>query len=177
MRTRVLPLRFVVAVMALFSVAVLILGCIMGCARLTPQPSSVLKAGQTKVVLGPSYSATDLTNSRSEGGRVINGPTNEVFAPYDTHFVGVIEQHWFELVDQSSGARKEKGEVRVVFRLHEDGHITGLQVTRSTVGEEAALICQKAITQCVPFTPWPQELRQLVTNNFRPISFTFYFDR
>jgi TonB family protein len=106
-----------------------------------------------------------------------DAPTNSVFGPYDSRFVNAIEHHWRELLDASPwSSTTKKGEVAVDFRLHADGHVSDFRIAHSTADEKVDLICQKAVLESSPFAPWPQEMRQAVTNNLREIHFTFYIN-
>jgi membrane protein involved in colicin uptake len=103
-------------------------------------------------------------------------PTNPVFAPYDSTLIQAIYNHWGELVNAASRLSVKSRKVVVHFRLHPDGHVSGLQVVGSAGDEKAALICQKAVLESAPFTPWPPEMRQTVTNDYRDIHLTFFFN-
>jgi hypothetical protein len=67
------------------------------------------------------------------------------------------------------------GKVMLRFHLNYDGTITEMTVLENTVGDLLGYVCQKAINDPAPFKPWPEDMRRLVGQNYREITFTFYY--
>ena len=67
------------------------------------------------------------------------------------------------------------GKVMLQFHLNYDGTITDMSVLQNTVGDLLGYVCQKAISDPAPFARWPTDMRQMVGENYREITFTFYY--
>jgi len=65
--------------------------------------------------------------------------------------------------------------VTLRFHLNYDGSIADMKVLENTVGDVLGYVCQKAVTDPAPFSPWPGEMRRLIGENYREITFTFYY--
>jgi outer membrane biosynthesis protein TonB len=91
---------------------------------------------------------------------------------YDRDFIDAVQTCWWQLLD--SQQTSVAGKVVVEFKLHADGRITDLRMTASDVSEILGLICQEAIQKPSPFKPWPQKMRQELTDP-REVHFTFYY--
>ena len=147
-----IPPRFVFTLLVAFGVAVLISGCETRSTRLSSQQNG----GSGRPV------------------RAGNVPTNSVFTPYDSKVIAAVQHHWYELLDGTTSTAEKGGKVVVNFRLYADGHVSDVQVASGTAEEQPALACQKAVLESAPFTPWPQEMRQVVTNDYRDMLITFF---
>jgi len=69
-----------------------------------------------------------------------------------------------------------RGRVVLQFLLNYDGRITEMKVLENTVTETLSLLCQKAVLDPAPFDKWPREMRLMVGEDFRRITFTFYYN-
>lgn len=95
------------------------------------------------------------------------------FAGYDRVFIEAVEQRWYDILDRE-GVTPPKGEVVLQFVLAYNGHISDMQVTKSTVNRQAAWICQRAVLDPAPYPAWPVEMRRTMGDQ-RSIQFTFYY--
>ncbi len=96
------------------------------------------------------------------------------FGNYDAAFIAAVQKRWYDLIDQS-GMITTSGKVVVVFKLHEDGRITDLQTLSSTAGALQTTLCERAILDPAPYSPWPSELRRAIHGTVRDVKFTFYY--
>ena len=62
------------------------------------------------------------------------------------------------------------------FNLNYDGRITEMKLVETTVTETLALLCQKAVLDPSPFDKWPREMRLMIGEDSRRITFTFYYN-
>jgi outer membrane biosynthesis protein TonB len=97
------------------------------------------------------------------------------FGAYDEAFIEAVQQHWYDLLDSQKFAQDRTGKVTVQFHLNYDGSITELKILDNNVGELLGYVCQEAIAEPAPFAAWPTEMRRMVGENFREITFTFYY--
>lgn len=97
------------------------------------------------------------------------------FGKYDAEFVRAVSQCWYDALDSHQFAQDRAGKVTLQFRLTYDGRITDLKVLENTVGEVLSLICQKAILDPAPYARWPGEMRQMIGEDYREMTFTFYY--
>ncbi len=118
---------------------------------------------------------------RQEGGvhRLALVPSLDVkataFGAYDAAIVEAVSQRWYDLLDQHNFAMDRTGKVTLRFHLNYDGTVTEMEVPENTVGELLSLVCRDAIEESAPFAPWPSDMRRMVGQNYREISFTFYY--
>jgi len=97
------------------------------------------------------------------------------FGQYDSDFVDAVTYRWYSLLDSQKFASDRTGKVMLRFHLNYDGTITDMTVQQNTVGDLLGYVCQKAINDPAPFKPWPEDMRRLVGQNYREITFTFYY--
>jgi hypothetical protein len=97
------------------------------------------------------------------------------FGAYDAALVEAVTQRWYDLLDSRQFAMDRTGKVTLRFHLNYDGTITDMSVLQNTVGDLLGYVCQKAINDPAPFAPWPSEMRLMVGENYREITFTFYY--
>ena len=100
-------------------------------------------------------------------------PKDSVFREYDAKMTGRIQKRWLELTPliQMRGA----GQVVVDFTLRYDGQVTDLRVRPTRLLGFAVEICKQAILDCAPFDPWPVEMRRLIGETGREVTFTFNY--
>ena len=97
------------------------------------------------------------------------------FGAYDAALVEAVTQRWYDLLDSQQFAMDRSGKVTLRFRLNYDGTITDMNVVQNTVGDLLGYVCQKAISDPSPYAPWPSDMRRMVGENYREITFTFYY--
>jgi hypothetical protein len=97
------------------------------------------------------------------------------FGAYDAAFIEAVTQRWYDLLDSQQFARDRNGKVILRFHLNYDGAIADMKVLQNTVGDVLGYVCQKAVTDPAPFAAWPSDMRRMVNENYREITFTFYY--
>jgi hypothetical protein len=97
------------------------------------------------------------------------------FGAYDAALVEAVTQRWYDLLDSQEFAMDRSGKVTLRFHLNYDGTITDMTVMQNTVGDLLGYVCQKAISDPAPFARWPSDMRRMVAENYREITFTFYY--
>jgi hypothetical protein len=97
------------------------------------------------------------------------------FGAYDAALVEAVTQRWYDLLDSQQFAMDRTGKVTLRFHLNFDGSITEMGVLENTVGDLLGYVCQKAISDPAPFAPWPADMRRMIGENYREITFTFYY--
>jgi len=98
------------------------------------------------------------------------------FGAYDRAFIDAVSSRWYDLLDSISYDSYRSGRVVVQFNLNYDGRITEMKLLESTVTETLALLCQKAVLDPSPFDKWPREMRLMIGEDSRRITFTFYYN-
>ncbi len=98
------------------------------------------------------------------------------FGAYDRAFIDAVSSRWYDLLDSMSYDGYRSGRVVVQFNLNYDGRITEMKLVESTVTETLALLCQKAVLDPSPFDKWPREMRLMIGEDSRRITFTFYYN-
>ena len=111
----------------------------------------------------------------SARGRVSFDVKATPFGAYDAKFIAAVQQRWYDLLD-SSRFTQHSGKVVLEFRLMYDGRITDMKVDGNDVGELLGLLCQRAILDPAPFDPWPGDMRRMIGQNYRDVTFTFYYN-
>ena len=97
------------------------------------------------------------------------------FGAYDAAFIEAVTQRWYDLLDSRQFSMDRNGKVTLQFHLNYDGSIADMKVRENTVGDVLGYVCQKAVTDPAPFAPWPADMRRMVGENYREITFTFYY--
>ena len=95
------------------------------------------------------------------------------FGTYDAAFIAAVQQRWYDLLETTSVQRS--GKVVLEFRLNHDGRITAMQMSDNEVGEILGIICQRAVLDPAPFGKWPEDMRRMIGNTHREVTFTFYY--
>lgn len=98
------------------------------------------------------------------------------FGAYDRAFIDAVQSRWYDLLDNMSYDAYRQGRVVVQFVLNYDGRITEMKVVESGVTETLTLLCQKAVLDPSPFDKWPREMRLMVGEDSRRITFTFNYN-
>jgi len=100
-------------------------------------------------------------------------PKDSLSREYDAKMIGRIQKRWLELTPliQMRGA----GQVVADFRLRPDGQVADVRVRPTRLLGLAVDICRQAILDCAPFDPWPAEMRRLIGETGRDVTFTFNY--
>jgi len=98
------------------------------------------------------------------------------FGAYDRAFIDAVSDRWYNLLDNLSYDAYRSGYVKLEFNLNYDGRITEMKVVETTVTETLTLLCQKAVLDPAPFERWPREMRLMIGEDSRHITFTFYYN-
>jgi len=91
---------------------------------------------------------------------------------YDSALVDAIQQRWDSLLQERHFAWDRTGRVVIEFTLHYDGRVSDVEIKKTEVGDTLAYVCQLAITDPAPYTPWPRDMR-LQMGESRRITFAF----
>ena len=97
------------------------------------------------------------------------------FGAYDAAFIAAVQQRWYDLIDNSQVVQRS-GKVVLQFRLIYDGRITDMKVNDNNVGELLCLLCQRAVLDPAPYARWPSDMRRVIGENYREVTFTFYYN-
>jgi hypothetical protein len=98
------------------------------------------------------------------------------FGAYDRAFIDAVSSRWYDLLDNMSYDAYRPGYVKLEFNLNYDGRITEMKILETTVTETLTLLCQKAVLDPAPFEKWPREMRLMVGEDSRRITFTFFYN-
>ncbi len=140
-----------------------------------PRPRTVSKALAQQAQRLPGV------EMKQEGGtpRAALVPSFDVkatpFGAYDAAFIEAVTQRWYDLLDSRQFAMDRTGKVILRFHLNYDGSIADMKVLGNTVGDVLGYVCQKAVTDPAPFAPWPGDMRRMIGEDYREITFTFYY--
>lgn len=108
-------------------------------------------------------------------GRVSLDVKATAFGAYDAAFIAAVQDRWYTILDAYPYSLRS-GKVVLQFKLLPDGRITDLKVQEDTVGELQSLFCQRAIKEPSPYAPWPSDMRRMIGDNSRDVTFTFYYN-
>jgi hypothetical protein len=98
-----------------------------------------------------------------------------LFGDYDAKFIAAVQQRWYDLLDSRQFAMDRSGKVVLQFHLNYDGSIADMKVMDNTVGDLLGYVCQKAVMDPAPYATWPSDMRRIIGENYREITFTFYY--
>lgn len=141
-------------------------------ASTTTQPATPFKFAESSFGLRPTAAEMtpvqrDLPSiaSGTEGGVSRRGPTalNVIGMPqgaYSKKMFAEIGRRWTLLLDQYY-ADGQPGRVKLNFTLYPTGHVDHLRIAQNSASSILGSYCQKAVVDCAPFDPWPQELKLL----------------
>jgi outer membrane biosynthesis protein TonB len=97
------------------------------------------------------------------------------FGAYDEAIIEAIQQYWDNELDSQKFAQDRTGKVTLQFHLNYDGTVSDMRVLENNVGELLCYVCQEAIAGAAPFAKWPSDMRRMVGQNYREVTFTFYY--
>ena len=107
-------------------------------------------------------------------GRISLDVKGSPFGTYDAAFIAAVQQRWYDLLESTPYVQRS-GKVVLEFRLNHDGRITDMQMTGNEVGEILGIACQRAVLDPAPFGKWPEDMRRMIGNTYREVTFTFYY--
>lgn len=108
-------------------------------------------------------------------GRVSVDVKATAFGAYDAAFIAAVQDRWYNILDAYPYSLRS-GKVVLKFKLMNDGKIRELTTREETVGELQSLFCQRAILEPAPYAPWPSDMRRMIGDNYREVTFTFYYN-
>jgi hypothetical protein len=97
------------------------------------------------------------------------------FGAYDQAIIYAVQNRWYALLDSKGFAGEAVGKLSLRFRLHQDGRVTDLRVTDQSVDEIYSIICQRAVLDNAPYAKWPPDMRRMIQEDYRDVTFTFYY--
>jgi TonB family protein len=80
------------------------------------------------------------------------------FSNYDAALVERIQNQWYKELDSGKFELDRIGKVVILFRLHSDGTISDLKISKNSVSHLLGFVCVKAIKNSAPFPKWPPEM-------------------
>ena len=95
------------------------------------------------------------------------------FGSYDAKMIETIQKRWFELTPQIQ--MRGRGEVVVEFKLNPEGGVSDVQVQPTRLLGIAVEICKQAILESAPFDPWPADMRRVLGEKSREVTFRFNY--
>ncbi len=139
---------------------------------------SVLLIFMAGCAMDSKYSRTDLPKPDAHSAGSTNLVTNfnskgNPFSAYDKKIIKAVQARWYGLVERFHLYRR--GEVSVAFQICSDGEIRELRVTKTTAHSGYADYCIQAVAESAPFDALPGNLNELVGDQPRDATFTFYY--
>jgi hypothetical protein len=108
-------------------------------------------------------------------GRMTPDVKGSIFGSYDAAFIAAVQQRWYDLLETTPYVQRS-GKVILEFRLNHDGRITDMYMSDNEVGDILAYVCQRAVMDPAPFGKWPDDMRRMIGNTYREVTFTFYYN-
>jgi outer membrane biosynthesis protein TonB len=100
--------------------------------------------------------------------------SNRPPATYDEAVYRKVQTSWYAVCRQNQIPSTDVT-VQVVFQLDTEGHIHNSEVKANNDGTDLARYCLAAVNTAAPFSPLPESLRSVLTNDMRDVSFTFHY--
>jgi hypothetical protein len=95
------------------------------------------------------------------------------FGDYDRAIIEAVTQRWYDLLDSRRFALDRTGRVILHFKLKSDGSVEELTFLANDAGTTLGYVCEESIMEAAPFAKWPPDMRRMIGENFRDITFTF----
>jgi hypothetical protein len=111
---------------------------------------------------------------RNQGNHALDVQKSE-FGDYDWKLIRAVQNCWDSLLESRQFAGEQTGKVTIRFRLNSDGTVSQVNETQSTVDSVLSLLCRMAIEHPAPYEPWPNDMRHKIGENYRELTFTFYY--
>jgi TonB family protein len=142
--------------------------CFLGCQ--SEAPRAVTRTDSTDL---PPPQTTNKTN------RIVGEDESQRTPPigkYDGAMMKRIQDRWYDLLDEFKFNGERKGVVVVGFKLHPDGHVSDLVITKTTVDADLGKTALSAVEGAAPFEPWPQGMREKIKEGYREVTFRFNYN-
>lgn len=97
------------------------------------------------------------------------------FGAYDRALIEAVQQRWYDLLDSQRFALDRTGRVTLHFRLKSDGSVEELAIVANDAGATLGYVCEESIMDVAPFAKWPPDMRRMIGENFRDLTFTFIY--
>jgi len=97
------------------------------------------------------------------------------FGDYDRAIIEAVSQRWYDLLDNHRYAEDRDGKVMLRFKLKPDGSVIEMETLENNVGEVLGYLCQESVEEAAPFAKWPPDMVRMIGQNYRDITFTFYY--
>ena len=80
-------------------------------------------------------------------------------------------------MDSNKSEVTKTGKVVIDFKLHSDGTVSNLKITKNNENDFLTHVCVRAIQESAPFPKWPPEM-VIKIGNYKDVKFTFdYYER
>ena len=136
------------------------------------KPRTLAEARQAKSMLAGEKMKQDGGSSRH--GKLSFDTRMTPFGAYDAAFFAAIQQHWWDLIDESKVSTRA-GKVVIGFNLLSDGRITDMRIIGNEVSEMLALLCERAIIDPAPYPKWPSDMKSMIGKNPREMTISFVY--
>ena len=97
------------------------------------------------------------------------------FGDYDRAIIEAVTQRWYDLLDSRRFALDRTGRVILHFRLRSDGTVEELTFLANDAGTTLGYVCEESIMEASPFAKWPPDMLRMIGEDYRDITFTFYY--
>jgi TonB family protein len=144
-----------------------------GCATRNSSPASA--ASNSVPILVSGAKVIVATNAADNSVTTYRFQNKTPFSKYDSAIVEATAKKWDEILGKQKFKQDRHGKVVVRYHLHSDGTVSDLKTLKNNVGEVLDYICIEAIKDCAPFAPWPPDMVRMVGQDYREITFTFYY--
>jgi hypothetical protein len=138
----------------------------------TERPRTLAAARQQAMLAGQTMKQEGGIQNR---GRLALDTKATPFGTYDANLIAAVQAKWYQILDQQPFTQRH-GTVTVEFKLHHDGRISDLVISRNEVGDILGMFCWNAIEEPAPYAKWPDDMRRAIGANTREIRFTFYYN-
>ena len=134
------------------------------------RPSSLAEARRMAMITGEKMKQDGGIRQRAniEGLDAETSP----FGDYDARLIAAIQDRWYKIIPTG----RDVGRVVITFNLWEDGNVTDIEVERSTVSSLHSLKCERAVREPAPYDPWPNKMREIISDDHRFVRFTFHYN-
>jgi hypothetical protein len=142
--------------------------------QVRPRTIQEAKARQAPGSQLPGQKMKQSGGVRNQGNHALDVQQSP-FGDYDWKLISAVQNCWDSLLESRHFAGEQTGKVTIRFRLGSDGTISQVSETQSTVDSVLSLLCRMAIEHPAPYDPWPNDMRHKIGENYRELTFTFYY--
>jgi hypothetical protein len=144
-----------------------------GCATRNSSPASSAFKPASISVVGPEAISTTNTVRNSVTKHQFQNKTP--FEKYDSAIVEAVEKRWGAILDSQKFKVDRSGKVVMRFHLNQDGTVSNVKTMENSAGYVLRYLCSQAIKDAAPFAHWPPDMVKMVNQEYREITFTFYY--